>query len=137
MKDIILTMDSKKSTWRLQDGVIDLQKEYIEIRYGDVSDSSAEDWIPVALVGRPENNVFPVQWLVGTDNPDYKSMKDDVRRELNYYLVELGEPDPWAYAQYHCTTASNLYSSVHWSYYPEGDKEGKHLRIIKSRSGKS
>ncbi len=50
----------------------------------------------------------------------------DRKTELNFYLVEKGEPDPWAYAKYHCTTASNLYSSVHWSYYPEGDKDGEH-----------
>jgi hypothetical protein len=46
-----------------------------------------------------------------------------VRREIDYYLVELREKDPWAYAIYHCSTAANVYSKVHWGYYPKGYKE--------------
>lgn len=42
---------------------------------------------------------------------------DDVRRELDFYLVSKGEPDPWVYAQYHCGTASNVYFNVHWSFF--------------------
>ena len=26
--------------------------------------------------------------------------------------------DPWSYAIYHCGTAANIYSPVHWSYFP-------------------
>jgi hypothetical protein len=74
--------------------------------------------------------MFPVQWLVDTKAPKNKRMINLVKRELNFYLVEKEEPDPWAYAKYRCTTASNLYSNVHWSYYPEGDKKGKHSAII-------
>ena len=32
---------------------------------------------------------------------------DAVRKQLDFYLVELGEADPWGYARYHCTTVSN------------------------------
>jgi hypothetical protein len=111
--------------WRWQDGPVDLQKEYIELGYED-----SPDTIPIALIGRPENNLFPVRWLVGTEAPENKRMINLVKRELNFYLVEKEEPDPWEYAKYRCTTASNLYSSVHWSYYPEGDMKGKHYGII-------
>ena len=40
--------------------------------------------------------------------------------ELRYYLLDKGEPDPWNYAQYHCITAANLYSAVHWSFQRAG-----------------
>jgi hypothetical protein len=40
---------------------------------------------------------------------------DAVRRELDFYLVELGEPDRWAYAVYHCGQGANPYSKVYWS----------------------
>ena len=40
-------------------------------------------------------------------------IKPKVMSELRYYLLDKGEPDPWNYAQYHCTTAANLYSAVH------------------------
>jgi protein-tyrosine-phosphatase len=43
-----------------------------------------------------------------------------VRKEINYFLIELGEKKPWLYAQYHCGTASNMYSRVHWGFYPAG-----------------
>jgi len=42
---------------------------------------------------------------------------NEVTRELNFYLIEKGEDNPWAYAKYHCSTASNIYSSVHWGLY--------------------
>jgi hypothetical protein len=41
-------------------------------------------------------------------------MVKEVKKELLYYLIELEEPDPWLYAKYHCTTALNWYSMVHW-----------------------
>jgi hypothetical protein len=49
----------------------------------------------------------------------------EVRSELDFYLVEHPKefPDtghPWEYAIYHCGTASNVYSSVHWSYFSAG-----------------
>ena len=49
-------------------------------------------------------------------------MLDGARRELNFYLIELKEKDPWSYACYHCSTATNLYSKVHWEYYYKGYK---------------
>jgi len=50
-------------------------------------------------------------------------MVEEVRRELNFFLKEIaqeGNVDPWHYAKYHCSTASNIYSNIHWSYFPEG-----------------
>jgi hypothetical protein len=123
-------MDNQNYKWHWQEGGVDLQKEYIELVYEDDPDSNSNDAVPIALIGRPENNVFTVRWLVGTGVPENLHMINLVKRELDFYLVEKEEPDPWAYAQYRCTTASNLYSSVHWSYYPEGDKKGKHSAII-------
>ena len=71
---------------------------------------------PVALVGAPVGGIFPVQFLVsrGSDDEVMRRVVADTVRELDYYLIELGEPDPWAYAGYHCGTAANLYSRVHW-----------------------
>ena len=71
----------------------------------------------VARVGAPVDGIFPVQFLVSRESDDevMRRVVADTVRELDYYLVELGEPDPWAYAIYHCGTAANLYSRVHWS----------------------
>ena len=32
--------------------------------------------------------------------------------------MEQAEVDPWAYLRHHCSTAANLYSLVHWKYFP-------------------
>ena len=72
----------------------------------------------VALVGAPVDGIFPVQFLVSRESDDevMRRVVADTVRQLDKYLIELGEPDPWAYAIYHCGTASNLYSRVHWGY---------------------
>ena len=73
---------------------------------------------PVALVGAPVGDVFPVEFLVSPDS-DHEAMQKvvaDTVRELDFYLTDVGRPNPWAYAIYHFRTASNLYSRVHWSY---------------------
>jgi hypothetical protein len=45
---------------------------------------------------------------------------------LDFYLVERRERNPWAYAIYHCGTGSNMYSKVHWSYFPSGRQGRRH-----------
>ena len=75
-------------------------------------------WRSSALVGAPVDGIFPVQFLVSRESDDevMRRVVADTVRELDHYLIELGEPDAWAYAIYHCGTAANLYSRVHWSY---------------------
>ena len=113
-------MKQEQSQWRWQEGVVDPQKKHIELRYGDAGTSNYEDWQPIARIGKPEQNIFIVEWLITPDLPEYQSMITGTRGELDFYLVEKGEPNPWAYALYHCNTASNIYSRVHWSYFPDG-----------------
>ncbi len=78
------------------------------------------DWLPVARIGRPEGNRFPVQWLITADSSDHDAPIAKARQQLDFYLVDLREPDPWAYAKYHCNTSANMYASIHWSYFPDG-----------------
>src|SRR5262249_165479 len=85
-----------------------------------------EQWLPIALIGNPTNHVFPVRWLVSPGSPSHKQMIDAVKRKLDFYLVEKRETDPWAYAKYHCNTSANIYSSVHWSYFPNGNPGQRH-----------
>jgi hypothetical protein len=72
--------------------------------------------LPVALLGRPAGKVFPVQFLLDRSDPAHSQAVHDVTRDLDFYLIELGES--WAYMQYHCGTMSNVYSTVHWSFFP-------------------
>jgi hypothetical protein len=76
------------------------------------------------LVAKPVGNSFAVEFLEvpHIEQSEYERIKLAVMKELTFFLVELGEPDPWKYAIYHCGTASNIYSDVHWGYYPGGSE---------------
>ncbi len=101
--------------WEWVEGRVDTDQDHFKISYG-------EDPTAVALVGRGEQGTFVVQFLE-SHRCDAKCL-NAVTREVNFYLCELKERDPWLYAKYHCRTASNLYSKVHWAFCPRsaGDK---------------
>ncbi|MFH2011739.1 MAG: hypothetical protein ABIJ37_03390 [Pseudomonadota bacterium] len=122
-------MKKAQPQWRWEDGVVDDRKEHIELRHGNAMETPYEDWLPVARIGKPKEKVFPVQWLVKLDSPEDQVMLADARRELDFYLVEKGEPDPWAYAYYHCNTGANMYSRIHWSFFPDG-RDGKRVSSL-------
>ena len=116
----------KQTTWHLVEGIVDTNEEYIKITYGAID---GDDFEPIALTAPGNNKTFTVQYLLQPEpeNKEQQKMLNTVRKELNFYFLELKEKDPWAYACYHCTTAANLYSDVHWHYYPKGDKgESEH-----------
>ena len=77
----------------------------------------------MALLGRESDGKYIAKFLVDAGDHLNSAAVKDVRRELDFYLVELGEADRWAYAQYHCGTAANIYSEVHWSFFT---KTGHH-----------
>jgi hypothetical protein len=122
--------------WCWQEGLVDTHGKYIELRHGDAGKNSYEDWCPVARIGKPQKKVFPVEWLIAADSPENESMIIEVRQELDFYLIEKGEPNPWAYAKYHCNTRANMYSSVHWSYFPHGIQGERHPSAVKRLSRK-
>lgn len=100
--------------WRVV-SLVDETKERLRLSASIGSDAAAT---PMALVGPPVELVFPVQVLLTElAQPAAVETLRALFRELDYYLVELGEPDPWAYAIYHCGTAANAYSKIRWSYF--------------------
>jgi len=106
---------SAGSRWRWVEGIVSTCEDHIKIRYGEESE-------PVALLAPGTGKSFTVQFLL-SQNPlktNLQTILREVRRELDFYLVELQKPDPWPYAIYHCGTTSNVYSQVHWGYYPKG-----------------
>jgi hypothetical protein len=102
---------------RWQEGRVDPNKEHFELRYGSAEQEGWDEWIPIALVGPPDRGVVNIQFLVSQREPANASFVREVKGEVDFYLLEVGGDDPWTYAQYHSTTASNVYSKVHWSYF--------------------
>ena len=107
-----------KPAWHWHPASVGGNRDHFELRYGQ-PESPANSWKPIALIGRPTQGMFPVEFFVDSTSETYSSAISAVIRELDFYLVEKGERDPWAYARYHCGTASNLYSFVHWFFCPE------------------
>ena len=106
--------------WQWREGTVDGGEEHIEIRYGDAEKIPYTDWVPIARLGKPEQKTFPVQWLLAPESPKNQAMIDEVRQDLDFFLVDKGEADPWWYARYRCRTGANMYSPVHWAHYPKG-----------------
>ena len=98
-------------------GIIDRSQEHILAVYGDANQVDPEDFLPVALI-QPCPGGFTVEHILVIDDTNKKRMIEEVQEEITYFLIDNGEPDPWAYARYHCTTTSNWYSMVHWLWYP-------------------
>ena len=120
-------MKNDLRAWGWIEGKVAADEEHIEIRYGNAEDSDWEHWQKIALVGPPKEEEFTVQFLMAVNGTREQDMINKVKRELDFYLVDKQEKNPWAYAHYHCGTAANLYSNVHWSYFPKGRK-GSHSK---------
>jgi len=105
----------KISEWR--PGRVDRTKPHFELRYGSANDDGWEKWVPVALVGAPKAGIVSVQFLISKGSREKAKILESATGEVQYYLIDLKEDDPWGYAQYHCGTASNLSSDVHWSFF--------------------
>jgi hypothetical protein len=120
----------KKAIWKWMEGNVDASSEHLELRYGDAATADYESWRPAALIGKPEGKAFPVTWMLKPETPDEHEMVKKARGDLDFYLVNQGYDDPWAYACYHCRTASNVYSRVHWSYFPHGSGGGRRASAV-------
>ena len=97
------------------EGKVDQESEYIGIFYSGNLDSitardNTEIMTLVASCGGEITVQFPENLV--------EAEKEEIIKELDFYFVELEKEDPWEYAKYHCSTASNLYSSVRWVFYP-------------------
>ena len=102
-----------RTGWKWAEGFVDPSAEHIELYYGD-SKSSPRSWRRIAMVGKPECGTFPVTWIANANDTEEAIMIETARKDLDFYLLDAGGPDPWVYAKYHCSTAANMYSLIHW-----------------------
>jgi hypothetical protein len=110
----------QKRNWCWIVGKVSPDEKHIEIRFCNSAESGWNEWRPIARVAAPKRQIFTVEFLVAAEDPEVIEMVNAVKKELNYYLVDKREEDPWAYARYHCGTGANVYSNVHWSFFHEG-----------------
>ena len=102
---------------KLTERKVDTKKEYFELTYGSVK-VDKPTFVRVALLGKTNDNEF-VYEFIGEQSDE---VKKDVLKDLEFYLIKHGSnsfmKDVWEYAKYHTTTNANVYSDVHWNFYP-------------------
>jgi hypothetical protein len=102
--------------FRWTEGEVDPATEHFQLRWvPDVNAAGAGSRL-LALVGIPIAQEFVVELIGPSDQASSREQFEEVHRELDFYLVVRGGPNPWAYAQHHCTTAANLHSHVRWAF---------------------
>jgi hypothetical protein len=104
----------KQCCWN--EGEVDLATDHFQLRWAPDAAAGKGDSTPLALVGRASDREFIVEFLGAATSGPNRERAEAIRRELDYYLVAKGEPNPWGYAQYHCSRAANLYSKVRWTF---------------------
>lgn len=120
--------------WQWQPGKVDLQNRYFELKYGS-------DPVSVARIGIEDNNRFIVEFLLNI-NDDIEKLREifgEVIWEIELYLINNSEPDPIEYMINHTKKCANMYSKIHWRYYPKGFKhpillskeDDKNLNLLK------
>jgi len=102
-------------SWIWQPGKVDLRNRYFELKFG--FDPSA-----VARIGIGENQVFIVEFLLNVNDDIYKLKEifSEALWEIELYLINNSEPDPIEYMINHTKKCANMYSKIHWRYYPKG-----------------
>lgn len=95
--------DGARSAW--VEGQVDRVREHFVLFHDDLEEA-------IALVGPERDGAFQVEFVRPRASDVVLAA---VRTELDFFLVELGEENPWAYAHYHCGTISNASSKVKWS----------------------
>jgi len=115
----------QKEKWQWITGIVNDKDDHIKIWH-------AENENAVALVAPGQDRSFVVQFLLADNPEDIQTCKiiEEVRKELDYFLVEKREENPWAYAKYHCNSGANMYSKVRWVYFPKGRVDPHRTRKV-------
>jgi len=105
------------SLWQWFPGKVNLKERYFELKYGNVPAA-------IARVGIGNENNFIIEFLLNI-NDDIDSQKEifkEVIWEIELYLINNSEPDPIEYMINHTKKCANMYSKIHWRYFPKGSK---------------
>ena len=100
---------------KIVEGAVSPDDEHMKLSYGSF-DTEKPPFPIVARVSPPRKGVITLELLVDDSTTRGKEIIADVRRQVHWLFLEKGEANPLAYARYHCTTAANIYSHVHWNW---------------------
>ena len=103
--------------WQWLPGKVDLKERYFELKHG-------YNPSPVARIGIEKNFKFIVEFLINVnDDPEIqKEIFTEVLWEIELYLINNSKSDPIEYMINHTKKCANMYSKIHWKYFPKGSK---------------
>ncbi len=95
------------------EGLVNPDDEHVVISYREFDERST----PLALLAAGPGRGYTVEFTLkpGREDQQGQEILEEIREELDFHLVELDEPDPWAYARYHCNTVANALGSIRWA----------------------
>ncbi|MBK7632054.1 MAG: hypothetical protein IPJ23_15360 [Ignavibacteriales bacterium] len=104
-------------SWQWFTGKVDLGNRYFELKYGNNPS-------PVARIGISESKNFIVEFLINVNDESEKQKEifTEVIWEIELYLINNSEPDPIECMINHTKKCANMYSRIHWKYFPKGSK---------------
>lgn len=105
-----------KNAWRY--GTVDRDSEHFVLSHGP-SGEPFDIGMACAFVGRAADGTFLVE---PSSNSIDEGVMAALEKDLEFYIVEKGEPFPWDYMQYHTTTMANMYSNIKWAFAPDGQR---------------
>jgi|CXWL01.1.fsa_nt_gi hypothetical protein len=110
-------MREEVPSWSWQEGRIDPSQPSLQIYYVPDIENPETAYLVALLSMTPTDRLFTVGFLPQSLPASLAPgpIIEEVKAELNFFLIEKREQDPMKYLRYHCTTASNLYSHVQWA----------------------
>ncbi|HMN23508.1 MAG: hypothetical protein IT276_01125 [Ignavibacteriaceae bacterium] len=116
--------------WKWQPGKVDLGNRYFELKYGSVP-------APIARIGIGESKTFIVEFLFNEIELEKRQeMFSEIIWEIELYLINNSDADPVEYMINHTKKCANMYSRIHWRYFPKGSKRAiilsKERTLVKS-----
>ncbi len=110
-------------------GKINISNPHFAIYFSD-NETSHWELIGLLSVAQMVEDIRLALYTKKVQNPNvYKLLQN----ELHFYLYELKNPNPISYLIYHCSTLSNVYSKIHFSFIPEITKDNL-IYYIKTNS---
>lgn len=111
----------------VREGKVDRKQQHIAFcagqKNGEENSGHEVALLAPADSAHPEVGQFVLEWVIGDDHPKAAEWKKDVRRDVDFFLVEKQEEFPWGYLLYHCGTTSNAYAylggRVHFCHMPK------------------
>lgn len=105
---------------KLIEGQVDTEGEHFEMSCGSIQEVKPK-FVKVGLLAKNSDGDFVYQFTIEKNDAN-KDIFKRVLKDFEFYLLEHGPKsftkDGWEYAKYHSTTSSDVYSYVHWSFYP-------------------